>query len=171
MTTDLSRYDVNELPSADVLQRQRYAIVVADWNSEITHALAQGAIDTLVKHGVQEDKIEIMHVPGTVELTYGAAQYVSGRKTIGTFGVADAVIVIGCVIKGDTPHFDYICEGATQGLATLNATGQIPVVNGILTVNNMQQAEDRTGGVVGDKGEEFAITAIKMIDFAWQIQK
>jgi 6,7-dimethyl-8-ribityllumazine synthase len=80
MTTDLSQYNANELPNADVLARQRYAIVVADWNSEITHKLAQGAIDTLVKHGVKEENIDVTHVPGTVELTYGAALYVSGRK-------------------------------------------------------------------------------------------
>ena len=171
MTTDLSRYDANELPSADVLQRQRYAIVVADWNSEITHALAQGAIDTLVKHGVQEDKIEVIHVPGTVELTYGAAQYVSGRKTIGTFGVADAVIVIGCVIKGDTPHFDYVCQSVTQGITLLNANTAlpgsglmkaVPVIFSVLTTLDKQQALDRAGGRLGNKGVEGAVTAIKM---------
>ena len=80
MTTDLSQYNANELPSADVLSRQRYAFVVADWNSEITHKLAQGAIDTLIKHGVREENIDVMHVPGTVELTNGAALFVSGRK-------------------------------------------------------------------------------------------
>ena len=109
MTTDLSQYNANELPNADVLARQRYAIVVADWNSEITHKLAQGAIDTLVKHGVKNENIDVMHVPGTVELTYGAALYVSGRKKFGMRKYADAVIVIGCVIQGDTPHFDYVC--------------------------------------------------------------
>ena len=168
MTTDLSQYNANELPSADVLSRQRYAIVVADWNSEITHALAQGAIDTLLKHGVQEDKIEVMHVPGTVELTYGAAQYVSGRKTIGTFGV-DAVIVIGCVIKGDTPHFDYVCQSVTQGVTLLNAHmypqpiyNPCPVIFSVLTTLNKQQALDRAGGRLGNKGVEGAVTAIKM---------
>ena len=80
MTTDLSQYNANELPSADVLSRQRYAIVVADWNSEITHALAQGAIDTLLKHGVKEEHIDVMHVPGTVELTYGAALTMSANR-------------------------------------------------------------------------------------------
>ena len=102
MTTDLSQYNANELPNADVLARQRYAIVVADWNSEITHKLAQGAIDTLIKHGVKEENIDITHVPGTVELTYGASLYVSGYKACeGTFfrKPVNAVIVIGCVIK------------------------------------------------------------------------
>ena len=123
MTTDLSQYNANELPSADELSRQRYAIVVADWNSEITHALAQGAIDTLLKHGVKEENIDVMHVPGTVELTYGAALYVSGKKKVRKFKQADAVIVIGCVIQGDTPHFDYVCQSVKQGVTLLNAQG------------------------------------------------
>ena len=168
MTTDLSRYDANELPSADVLSRQRYAIVVADWNSEITHALAQGAIDTLLKHGVQEENIDVMHVPGTVELTYGAALYVSGKKKRS----ADAVIVIGCVIQGDTPHFDYVCQSVTQGVALLNAQGggaggyyqpnSCPVIFSVLTTLDKQQALDRAGGRLGNKGVEGAVTAIKM---------
>lgn len=170
MTTDLSRYDANELPSADVLSRQRYAIVVADWNSEITHALAQGAIDTLVKHGVKEENIDVMHVPGTVELTYGAALYVSGRKG-GLFKTVDAVIVIGCVIQGDTPHFDYVCQSVTQGVTMLNCSmiqpesGLIPncpVIFSVLTTLDKQQALDRAGGRLGNKGVEGAVTAIKM---------
>ena len=168
MTTDLSRYNANELPSADVLKRQRYAIVVADWNSEITHALAQGAIDTLLKHGVQEENIDVMHVPGTVELTYGAALYVSGKKKRS----ADAVIVIGCVIQGDTPHFDYVCQSVTQGITLLNAQGggaggyyqpnSCPVIFSVLTTLDKQQALDRAGGRLGNKGVEGAVTAIKM---------
>lgn len=170
MTTDLSRYDANELPSADVLSRQRYAIVVADWNSEITHALAQGAIDTLVKHGVKEENIDVMHVPGTVELTYGAALYVSGRKG-GLFKTVDAVIVIGCVIQGDTPHFDYVCQSVTQGVTMLNCSmiqpesglmPNCPVIFSVLTTLDKQQALDRAGGRLGNKGVEGAVTAIKM---------
>ena len=131
MTTDLSRYNANELPSADVLSRQRYAIVVADWNSEITHALAQGAIDTLVKHGVKEENIDVMHVPGTVELTYGAAQYVSGRKQgKGLLSTpVNAVIVIGCVIKGDTPHFDYVCLDKEVVVLFFSADNELGVVD------------------------------------------
>ena len=181
MTTDLSRYDANKLPSADLLYSQRYAIVVADWNSEITHALAQGAIDTLLKHGVKEWNIDVMHVPGTVELTYGAALYVSGKKVFGNHGnyrfangPADAVIVIGCVIQGDTPHFDYVCQSVTQGVTMLNAQGKIlsvlegfsvrhcPVIFSVLTTLDKQQALDRAGGRLGNKGVEGAITAIKM---------
>ena len=168
MTTDLSQYNANELPSADVLKRQRYAIVVADWNSEITHALAKGAIDTLLKHGVKEENIDVMHVPGTVELTYGAALYVSGKKG-GVFKKVDAVIVIGCVIQGDTPHFGYVCQSVTQGVTLLNvkpasvdAANPCPVIFSVLTTLDKQQALDRAGGRLGNEGVEGAITAIKM---------
>lgn len=155
MTTDLSKYDVNQLPSADVLGRQRYAIIVADWNSEITYALAQGAIDTFAKHGVSEDNIVIVHVPGTVELTYGAARLMKEERV-------DAVVVIGCVIQGETPHFDYVCQSVTQGVAMLNAQGKVPVIFSVLTVLNQQQALDRAGGKLGNKGVEGAYTAIRM---------
>ena len=155
MTTDLSKYDVNQLPSADVLERQRYAIVVADWNSEITYALAQGAVDTFVKHGVQADNIDVVHVPGTVELTYGAARVMKEERV-------DAVVVIGCVIQGETPHFDYVCQSVTQGVAMLNAQGKVPVIFSVLTVLNQQQALDRCGGRLGNKGVEGAYTAIRM---------
>ena len=155
MTTDLSKYDVNQLPSADVLGRQRYAIVVADWNSEITYLMAQGALDTFIKHGVAEDNITIVHVPGAVELTYGAARIMKEERV-------DAIIVIGCVIQGDTPHFDYVCQSVTQGVATLNTQGKVPVIFSVLTVLNKQQALDRCGGKLGNKGIEGAYTAIRM---------
>lgn len=155
MTTDLSKYDANQLPSADVLGRQRYAIIVADWNSEITYALAQGAIDTFAKHGVSEDNIVVVHVPGTVELTYGAARLMKEERV-------DAVVVIGCVIQGETPHFDYVCQSVTQGVAMLNAQGKVPVIFSVLTVLNKQQALDRAGGKLGNKGVEGAYTAIRM---------
>ena len=121
MTTDLSKYNADQIPSADVLSRQRYAIVVADWNSEITYSMAQGAIDTFIKHGVLEDNIDVLHVPGTVELTYGAARIMKEERV-------DAVVVIGCVIQGDTPHFDYVCQSVTQGVAMLNTQGKVPVI-------------------------------------------
>ena len=155
MTTDLSKYDANQLPSADVLGRQRYAIVVADWNSEITYAMAQGAIDTFVKHGIPQDNIDVLHVPGTVELTYGAARITKEERV-------DAVIVIGCVIQGETPHFDYVCQSVTQGVAMLNTQGKVPVIFSVLTVLNQQQALDRCGGKLGNKGIEGAYTAIRM---------
>ena len=155
MTTDLSKYDANALPGADVLGRQRYAIVVADWNSEITYALAKGAVETLTKHGVLVENIDVVHVPGTVELTYGAARIIKEERV-------DAVIVIGCVIQGETPHFDYVCQSVTQGVAMLNAQGKVPVIFSVLTVLNQQQALDRCGGKLGNKGIEGAYTAIRM---------
>jgi len=158
MTTDLSKYDVNQLPSADVLGRQRYAIIVADWNSEITYKMAQGAVDTFIKHGVAEENIDVIHVPGTVELTYGAARIMKEERV-------DAVIVIGCVIQGETPHFDYVCQSVTQGVAMLNAQGKVPVIFSVLTVLNQQQALDRCGGKLGNKGIEGAVTAIHMANW------
>ena len=170
MTTDLSKYDANQLPSADVLGRQRYAIVVADWNSEITYAMAKGAINTLVKHGVQEEHIEVIHVPGTVELTYGAARVIRRSASLLSNRLR-AVIVIGCVIQGETPHFDYVCQSVTQGVTLLN-TGlhtwyagrqtHVPVIFSVLTVKDKQQALDRCGGRLGNKGVEGAYTAIRM---------
>ena len=155
MTTDLSKYDASQLPSADVLERQRYAIVVADWNSEITYSMAQGALETFVKHGVPEDNIDIIHVPGADELTFGAARITKEERV-------NAVIVIGCVIQGDTPHFDYVCQSVTQGVAMLNAQGKVPVIFSVLTTLNKEQALDRSGGKLGNKGIEGAYTAIRM---------
>lgn len=156
MTTDLSKYDANLLPNADVLCRQRYAIVVADWNPEITFALAQGAIDTLLKHGVTQDHIQLIHVPGTVELTFAAKQLVADSHA------PDAVIVIGCVIRGGTPHFDYVCQSVTQGVTMLNVQYDVPVIFSVLTCDDTQQAVDRAGGALGNKGVEGAYTAIRM---------
>ena len=159
---NLSAYNADELPNADVLKRQRFAIAVADWNSEITYALLEGAYDTLVKHGVQENNIKVVHVPGTFELTYAANKLQQEQSY-------DAIIAIGCVIQGDTPHFDYICQGVSYGLSKLNADNFMdftkrkgPVIFSVLTTLTKQQAFDRAGGALGNKGVEGAITAIKM---------
>lgn len=156
MTTDLSKYDATILPNADVLSRQRYAIVVADWNPDITFALAQGAIDTFLKHGVTEDHIRVVHVPGTVELTFAAKRLVMDSNA------PDAVVIIGCVIRGGTPHFDYVCQSVTQGMTALNVEFDVPVIFSVLTCDDMQQAIDRAGGKLGNKGVEGAYTAIRM---------
>ena len=150
---NLSSFDQDLLPDASVLQKQRYAVVVADWNKDITYALAQGAIDTLLGAGVTEDHILVQHVPGTVELTYAAAKLM---------GQVDAIIIIGCVIKGDTPHFDYVCQSVTQGMTELNLHGKTPVIFSVLTTLNLQQAQQRAGGDLGNKGVEGAYTAIRM---------
>lgn len=157
---NLSEYDLNSVPSA---QGMRFGIVVSEWNNNITGALLQGAYDTLTKHGAREEDITVMTVPGSFELVFGASQMVKSGKM-------DAVIAIGCVMRGDTPHFDYICEGTTQGLASLNERFDVPVIYGLLTCNNMEQAQDRAGGTLGNKGDECAVTAIKMVDYYRKIK-
>lgn len=152
---NLSDYDLTTVPNASDM---RFGIVVAEWNENITFPLLNGAVDTLKANGTKEDNIIVQTVPGSYELTYGAAQMAKSGKV-------DAVIAIGCVVRGDTPHFDYICEGVTNGLSFLNATSDVPVIFSLLTTNNMQQAEERAGGKLGNKGIEGAITAIKMIAF------
>ena len=152
---NLSDYDFNSVPDASDM---RFGIVVSEWNSHITGALLEGAVTTLKKHGVKGENILIQTVPGSFELTFGSAQMIKSGKV-------DAVIAIGCVVRGDTPHFDYVCAGTTQGIAHLNATSNVPVIYGLITTNNMEQAEDRAGGKLGNKGDEGAITAIKMVDF------
>ncbi|MBR4129427.1 MAG: 6,7-dimethyl-8-ribityllumazine synthase [Bacteroidaceae bacterium] len=150
---NLSDYDINSVPDATGM---RVGIVVSEWNEKITGALLEGACQTLIKHGVHEEDIKVKPVSGSFELVYGASRLVNS-------GLVDVVIAIGCVIKGDTPHFDYICQGTTQGLADLNKEGKIPVIYGLLTCNNYEQAEQRSGGMLGNKGDECAITAIKMV--------
>jgi len=149
---NLSSYNPNTVPSA---KEMRFGIAVADWNDQITYALLDGAIKTLKKHGTPSDQIMVKHVPGTFELTFAA--------NILTQMNVDAVIVLGCVIQGETRHFDFICQGVTQGITHLNVDGVIPVIFGILTTENLQQAIDRAGGKHGNKGDEAAVTAIKMV--------
>lgn len=151
----------NNIPDASEM---RFGIVCAEWNNNITFKLLEGALSALKKYGVQEQAIKVMHVPGSFELIHGCAE-------LARHGWVDAIIAIGCVIKGDTPHFDNICQGVTQELARQNTNGKIPVVYGLITVNTLEQAEERAGGKLGNKGKEFAITAIKMVDFDWQLQK
>ena len=115
---NLSDYDFNSVPDAS---NMRFGIVVSEWNSNITGALLEGAVESLKKHGAKEENILVQTVPGSFELTFGSAQMIKSGKI-------DAVIALGCVIKGDTPHFDYVCTGTTQGLAHLNATTDVPVI-------------------------------------------
>ena len=158
---NLSEYDPNLIPDASDM---RFGIVVSEWNPAITESLLQGATDTLLKQGVSSENIRIQHVPGSFELTFGAHQLIEA-------GHVDAVIVLGCVIKGETPHFDYVCSSVTQGTTYLNATGSVPVIFGLITANSMEQAEARSGGNLGNKGVECAIAAIKMADLVGQIKK
>lgn len=152
---NLSDYNPESVPSAEAM---RFGIVVSEWNSKVTGALMDGAVKTLRQNGAKDENICVMTVPGSFELVFGASQMVKSGKF-------DAVIAIGCVVRGDTPHFDYICEGTTEGLALLNKDFDVPVIYGLLTCNTMEQAEMRAGGSLGNKGDECAITAIKMVDF------
>ncbi|MCG6190978.1 6,7-dimethyl-8-ribityllumazine synthase [Maribellus maritimus] len=152
-TKDLSQYDVNSVPSA---QNIRFGIVVAEWNQKITFALAEGAISTLKKHGATDENILVKYVPGSFELPLGA-QYFAEMENV------DAIIILGCVIQGETRHFDFICQGVTQGTIDLNLKYNKPFIFGVLTTENQQQALDRAGGKHGNKGDEAAITAIKMV--------
>ena len=158
---NLSDYDIHSVPDASAM---RFGIVVSEWNQHITGSLLNGALNTLKKHGAKDENILVKTVPGSFELTYGSAQLIKSGKV-------DAVIALGCVIRGDTPHFDYVCMGATQGITYLNAASDIPVIYGLITTNNMQQAEERAGGKLGNKGDECAVDAIKMIDFTCKLKK
>jgi 6,7-dimethyl-8-ribityllumazine synthase len=160
-TKNLSEYDVSAVPSAE---NMKFGIVVAEWNYKITGALAKGAIDTLIKQGAHEDRIVIKHVPGSFELTLGG-QFMAEYTDI------DAVILLGCVIQGETPHFNYICQSVAEGITQLNLTYNLPFIFGVLTTLTEQQALDRAGGKLGNKGDEAAVTAIKMVALNRQMQE
>jgi len=141
----------------------KFGVVVAEWNPEITIALANGAVDTLQKHGAKEENISVKYVPGTFELPLGG-QFFAELENV------DAVILLGCVIQGETRHFDYICEAVAQGTKDLNLKYNKPFIFGVLTTDNQQQALDRAGGKHGNKGDEAAITAIKMVELKKSFQ-
>jgi 6,7-dimethyl-8-ribityllumazine synthase len=156
MATDLhnlSEYNPNNIPRGE---GKKIAIVVSEWNSNITENLLQGAYDTLIKFGVTSQNILIHWVPGSFELTFGA-------KTLIEKIHPDALIMLGCVIQGETPHFTYVCQSVTQGATELNIKYDVPVIFGLLTTTTLEQAKDRAGGRHGNKGDEAAITALKMI--------
>jgi 6,7-dimethyl-8-ribityllumazine synthase len=150
---NLSDFSTANLP--DVSQK-RFAIIVSEWNTEVTGALYTGAFDTLLKHGAQESNIISVQVPGSFELSLGA-QKLAQRDDI------DAVICLGCVIQGETRHFDFICQAVADGITNVSLKYNKPVIFGVLTPNTQEQAMDRAGGKHGNKGDEAAITAIKML--------
>ena len=152
---NLSDYDLSKVPDAS---NMCFGIVVAERNLEVTGALLEGCVSTLEKHGTLPENIHVKTVPGSFELIYGAHQMCLN-------GGYDAVIILGCVIRGETPPFDNICQGVTYGVARLNAKSEIPVIYGLLTTNDLQQAKDRSGGKLGNKGDECAVVAIKMAKF------
>lgn len=153
---NLSEYDFNSVPDGSEMS---IGIVVAEWNKNITEKLLEGACNTLEKHGVKQENILVSRVPGSFELTFGAKHMAETKEL-------NAIIVLGSVVRGDTPHFDYVCSGVTQGITELNLMYDIPFIFGLLTTDNMQQAEDRAGGKYGNKGDEAAVTALKMADIS-----
>lgn len=147
------------------VENMRVAIVAAEWNGHITGALTQGALDVFKAQGFDlDDDVEVFHVPGAVELTFAASQLIETSNF-------DAIIVFGCVIRGGTPHFDYVCQSVTQGITMLNTDCDTPVIFGVLTVDTEQDALDRAGGKLGNKGAEAAETAIKMFDFICKVRE
>lgn len=153
-STNLSNYDKSALPNATDF---KIGIVVSEWNSDVTNGLLEGALKTLTDCGVSKQNISVHRVPGSFELIFGA-------KKVQSSGV-DVVITIGCIIQGETKHFDYVCAGVTHGIKDLNIQHTTPVIFCVLTDNNKQQSLDRSGGKYGNKGVEAAVTALKMIDF------
>ena len=151
-TTDLSYYDKNTIPNA---KNFRFGIVVSEWNPDITRNLQQGAIDTLIDCGASKENILSWDVPGSFELVYGCKKMIETEKL-------DAIIAIGNVIQGETKHFDFVCDGVTQGIIDLNMRYDVPVIFCVLTDNTKQQSLDRSGGKLGNKGIECAVAAVKM---------
>lgn len=151
---NLSIFDPENVPSASGM---RLGIVVSEWNPEITGALLNGALRTLLNFGATNQNIFVHHVPGSFELPLGAT-YLINKKYV------DAVICLGCVIQGETRHFEFICQAVSQGIMNLGIETGIPVIFGVLTTQTISQARDRSGGMHGNKGDEAAITAIKMVD-------
>lgn len=141
----------------------RVAVVRTLWNAKITEPLMAGAIDEFKSAGLTEQDIDTFEVPGAVELTFAASKLIES-------GLYDSIIVLGCVIRGGTPHFDYVCQSVTQGITHLNAECDIPVIFGVLTVDNEQDALDRAGGKEGNKGAEAARAALLMYDFVDRVE-
>ncbi|MCX6193677.1 MAG: 6,7-dimethyl-8-ribityllumazine synthase [Cytophagales bacterium] len=150
---NLSDFTTDHLPD---VSNKTFAIVVSEWNTDVTHALYTGAYDTLLKLGVKEENITSVKVPGSFELSLGA-QKMAQKSNI------DAVICLGCVIQGETRHFDFICQAVAVGITNVSLKFDKPVIFGVLTPNTQEQAMDRAGGKHGNKGDEAAITAIKML--------
>lgn len=153
--TNLSDYDPTTVPDGS---QYRIAVIAAEWNSEVTDTLLQGAVDTLLEHGVKEENLIVRRVPGTFELSSAADIMLDSQYP-------DAVICIGCVIQGETRHFEFICQAVSQGLTNVAIKHECPVIFSVLTTDTMEQALDRAGGKHGNKGIEGAITALKMLAF------
>lgn len=158
---NLSDYNPEQVPSG---QGKRITLIVAEWNNEVTFALRDAAIATLIKNGTEENSIVVHYVPGTFELSLASL-------LAGAHADIDAVIAIGCVIQGETPHFDYICQAVSYGLTEANLRLGKPVVFGVLTTSTIEQAKARAGGKHGNKGDEAAVTALKMLALKTEMNK
>ncbi len=150
---NLSSFDPETMPDAS---NMKFGIVVSEWNHDVTGALLNGALQTLSALKVKDENIRVKWVPGSFELTLGA-QFMAEYTNV------DAVICLGCVIQGETRHFDFICQGVTHGITNLNLNYSMPFIFGVLTTDTLEQARDRAGGKLGNKGDEAAVTAIKMV--------
>ncbi len=149
---NLSNYNKETIPNA---KNFRFGIIVSEWNDHITEGLFSGAVAALLDCGALQENIIRWNVPGSFELIYASKKMIETQKP-------DVVITIGSVIKGETQHFDFVCDGVTQGIKDLNVLSDVPVIFCVLTDNNEQQSIDRSGGIDGNKGTEAAIAAIKM---------
>ncbi len=157
---NLSDFSNTTIPSA---APYRFGIVVAEWNAQITGAMYEGAYQCLIEHGALTDNILTYSVAGSFELISGVDLLLSNKHL-------DAVICLGCVIQGETRHFDFICDAVANGISNVSIKHTKPVIFGVLTTDNQEQAADRAGGKHGNKGVEAAVTAIKMADMAQQLQ-
>ena len=160
-TVNLSDYKPLQINDAGSF---RIGIVVSEWNDFVTYNLRDGALDTLKMEGVKEENIQIFKVPGAFELNYASMQLCKERKF-------DAVIAIGCVIRGETPHFDYVCSAVAQGIKDCNVLTDVPTIFCVLTDDTKEQSIARSGGNLGNKGIEAAVTALQMIDFKRNISE
>lgn len=159
-TINLSEYQPLEINNADEFT---IGIVFSEWNNFVTHRLRDAAIETLKKEGVRKNHISIFQVPGAFELSYATMQLCKSKKY-------DAVIAIGCVIRGETSHFDYVCSAVAQGIKDCNVFTDVPAVFCVLTDDTKEQSIARSGGNLGNKGVEAAVTALQMIDFKRKIE-
>ncbi|TXE14261.1 6,7-dimethyl-8-ribityllumazine synthase [Algoriphagus aquimarinus] len=158
MATSLKSLSAHSSKNIQDISNKTFGIIVSEWNEDVTEALYSGAYQTLLENGAKKENIIRRNVPGSFELTL-AAQWLAQEESI------DAVICLGCVIQGETKHFDFICDAVAHGITNVGLKYNKPVIFGVLTPNTQQQAMDRAGGKHGNKGDEAAITAVKMLGF------
>lgn len=157
MATNLRNTSSNLIGNISDAGNLKIGIVISEWHTDVTESLFNGALTTLLKHGVKEENIIKHFVPGSFELSLGA-------QFLAEYTDVDAVICFGCVIQGETPHFTFVCESVTQGITALNLKYNKPFIFGVLTTNTLEQAIERSGGKLGNKGDDCALAALKMIE-------